>query len=603
MTMSRKTRTGLLAAAACLLLAILAFLYVKSSASEHRSDAQALALLRELDQVNQRWDADAIRLSNTLTTVVPALPDRRPIVTRIFNEMEHGPAGDALARDLPSLQAGMEEKRAAYQTLQQRHVRSLQTLDAFRERLAMLATDVSSARAREPVIAPRAAIVLAHVERMRAALNVTDIEAHAEMAHLLEPSLASITTAASAAHPVLRNAALRANAAGEEFLSARESEANAWRRFSLITIGSRVQVLARHVDETVQLDLDEKERWRVYLATYAGALLVGILYLLARLLSARKALQHANRELENRVEARTRDLSNALQQLKESEAQLVQSEKMSSLGQLVAGVAHEVNTPLAYVKNSLSSVRERIPELKGTLDQAQRLLETMRGEAPSAQAIGESMEALSARLGDLTRHDVMGELMELTGDGLHGIGQMSDLVTNLRNFARLDRSKVASFDVNEGVRTTLLIARPALRGIEVQTQLGELPAITGSPSQVNQVLLNLLTNAAQAMDKAQGRIRLSTRREGRDSIAIEVKDNGRGIAAAALPRIFDPFFTTKDVGKGTGLGLSIAYKIVAQHGGRIDVRSEFGVGSTFTVTLPVRPPEEKATALALQGVA
>ncbi|HET9652159.1 MAG TPA: hypothetical protein VFP36_08210, partial [Usitatibacter sp.] len=168
MTMSRKTRTGLLAAAACLLLAILAFLFVKSSASEHRSDAQALTLLRELGQVNQHWDGDALRLSNTLTAVVPAVPDRRPIVARIFNEMEHGVASDVLALNLPSLRAGVEEKQAVYQTLQQRHARSLQTLDAFHERLAMLAGDVASARARDPAIGPQTAIMLAHIERIRA---------------------------------------------------------------------------------------------------------------------------------------------------------------------------------------------------------------------------------------------------------------------------------------------------------------------------------------------------------------------------------------------------------------------------------------------------
>ena len=124
--------------------------------------------------------------------------------------------------------------------------------------------------------------------------------------------------------------------------------------------------------------------------------------------------------------------------------------------------------------------------------------------------------------------------------------------------------------------------------------MGEIPSITCSPSQVNQVLLNLITNAAQAIDKPRGLIRLSTRREGADFIAIEVNDNGRGISSEAMPRIFDPFFTTKEVGKGTGLGLTIAYKIVSQHGGRIDVRSEEGVGSTFTVVLPVTPPPESA---------
>ena len=204
---------------------------------------------------------------------------------------------------------------------------------------------------------------------------------------------------------------------------------------------------------------------------------------------------------------------------------------------------------------------------------------------------------LAARLQRLRDQHVLEDLDALTADGLHGIDQIVELVTNLRNFSRLDRSKVASFNVNEGVRATLLIAKPALRNIEVERREGEIPSITCSPSQVNQVLLNILNNAAQAMDKPRRRITVTTRAAGDAAVAIEVEDNGKGIAAEALPRIFDPFFTTKEVGKGTGLGLSIAYKIVSQHGGRIDVNSTPGAGTTVTVTLPVNPPADLAAAV------
>jgi two-component system NtrC family sensor kinase len=591
MITSRRTRTASLGAAALLLFGLLAFLFVRSNASEHKTDAQALSLLHELADLSQRWDADALRLADTLAPVVPPVPDRTPILLRIFKEIEQSAASDVLAVNAAPLRAGMEEKQSAYQTLHQRHTRSLQTIDVFRERLGSLVADIATARARDPALGTQAAALLAHVERMRAAINITDIEAHADMARLLEPSLATIASASGSLNPALKASALRAQAAGEEYLSARESEANAWRRFTFLTVGPRVDVLARHMDERLQAGLAEKERWRVYLVAYAAALLVAIGWLVVRLMAAHRALSIANRELENRVEQRTRDLSHALEQLKESEAQLVQSEKMSSLGQLVAGVAHEVNTPLAYVKNSLATVRERMPEVHEALDEAHRLLGIMHSPEPDAADLGRSMDALSAKLGRLSEHQLVEDLDALTGDGMHGIEQIADLVQNMRNFARLDRSKVASFDVNEGVRTTLLIAKPALRNLAVSTRLGEIPPITCSPSQINQVLLNLLTNAAQAMDKPQGRVEIATWREGRDTIAIEVSDNGRGIAPVTMPKIFDPFFTTKEVGKGTGLGLSIAYKIASQHGGRIDVRSEVGVGTIFTVVLPIRPPE------------
>ena len=147
-------------------------------------------------------------------------------------------------------------------------------------------------------------------------------------------------------------------------------------------------------------------------------------------------------------------------------------------------------------------------------------------------------------------------------------------------------------------KATLIIAKPQLRNVNVERRFGEIPSITCSPSQVNQVFLNLIANAAQALDKPQKAIVVTTRREGADAIAVEVADNGKGIAPEVLPKIFDPFYTTKEVGKGTGLGLSIAYKIVSQHGGRIEVKSQPGKGTVFTVVLPVKPPEELAAAQA-----
>jgi signal transduction histidine kinase len=354
----------------------------------------------------------------------------------------------------------------------------------------------------------------------------------------------------------------------------------------------------------VQAALDEKDRWRVYLLVYAAALLIVAAYLALRVVATQGELREANQQLEARVADRTRDLEQALAQLKESEAQLVQTEKMSSLGRLVAGVAHEVNTPLAYVKNSVATVRDRMPELRACLADAERLLATLRSPTPEAQELSAAYESLAARLAQLRAHQVMDDLESLTHDGLHGIEQIAELVANLRNFSRIDRSPVASFNVNDGVAATLLIARPALRLVDVERRLGEVPSITCSPSQVNQVILNLVTNAVQAIDKPRGRIEITTRRDGAERIAVEVADNGRGIAPDVLPRIFDPFYTTKEAGKGTGLGLSIAYKIVSQHGGRIDVESELGVGSRFTVTLPLHPPAGAGAPLeALEAVA
>src|SRR5207248_9920377 len=171
---------------------------------------------------------------------------------------------------------------------------------------------------------------------------------------------------------------------------------------------------------------------------------------------------------------------------------------------------------------------------------------------PDAAELRQAFDALSSRLARLRAERALEDLDALTRDGLAGIDQIVELVANLRNFARLDRSRVASFNVNEGVRAALLIARSTLRRIQVEQNLPDVPSITCSPSQVNQVLLNVLTNAAQAMDKPNGRLRISTRAVGAEAVAIEIEDNGKGIAHEILPRILRPFCTTKDQGKDTG---------------------------------------------------
>ena len=166
--------------------------------------------------------------------------------------------------------------------------------------------------------------------------------------------------------------------------------------------------------------------------------------------------------------------------------------------------------------------------------------------------------------------------------------QISEIVVSLRNFARLDRAKVANFNLNEGLQSTLRIARHEVKRHTVEEQYGDIPTITCSPSQINQVLLNLINHAAQSIESERGLIRLTTRREDDSHVAVEIEDNGKGIPPDVLSRIFDPFFTPKDPGKGTGLGLSISHRIVEQHGGRITVDSAVGIGTKFRVVLPLQ---------------
>ncbi len=424
--------------------------------------------------------------------------------------------------------------------------------------------------------------------RVVAAVNAVLAQANAASRRAAEEAIAEFESERKGFEPFVRRA--------REIAETRIVEEQAFRESIFTTsVGQRIETLSRAVDYEFQRVVDDGELYRVYLLFYSASLLAIVSMLALRLIGSFKMitrinlkLRDANEGLERRVSERTLDLERALIQLKQQEAVLIQTEKMSSLGQMVAGVAHEVNTPLAYVKSSLESVDGQLPKLVEMSDQTEALLDMLRSETVDEAALAKQFATVSSLLDEMRANQVMPDLKNLIKDGMYGISQISDLVGNLRNFARLDRSKVDKFDLNEGVASALVITKNAIKYKTIKKELGQVPAISCSPSQINQVLLNLINNAGQATnDDASGVITVRTGMRGADQVFVDVEDNGHGIPEDVLSKIFDPFFTTKDVGKGTGLGLSIVYKIVEQHGGRISVVSKVGVGTRFTVVLPI----------------
>lgn len=286
-----------------------------------------------------------------------------------------------------------------------------------------------------------------------------------------------------------------------------------------------------------------------------------------------------------RVERDAAQLADAYRSLKSSQAALVQSEKMASLGQMVAGVAHEINTPLGYVRNNVELMRSLLDDLADKLGEHRRLVALLTAEVPDEAALGAQLAVVDHPLMDLDAESLE-DNRALIEDTLFGVDQIRDLVLNLKNFSRLDQSRLAAVSLNDCLEQTLTIANNVIRNrVEVIKRLAELPAVTCSPSQINQVLLNLITNAVQAMPESGGKLLLKTEAD-EDWVRVSVQDNGKGIAPEHLPKIFDPFFTTKAVGEGTGLGLSISYQIVEAHHGRLEVASKLGVGTRFVLSLP-----------------
>jgi len=291
--------------------------------------------------------------------------------------------------------------------------------------------------------------------------------------------------------------------------------------------------------------------------------------------------------MQAQVAHNAQQLAEAYRQLKSSQTALVQSEKMASLGQMVAGVAHEINTPLGYVRNNVEMVQGVFAQMRELLGEHERLAQMLTDESTEEQALSQLLFKLTAEAQDLQDSKLLEDTEALFGDTLYGVDTIRDLVINLRNFSRLDAARVAEVNLNDCLEQTLVIANNVLKNkVEVIKRYGEIPQVACSPSQINQVLLNMMSNAAQAIEHEQGRLLLKTEADGA-WVRVSIQDNGKGIAQEHLPKVFDPFFTTKPVGQGTGLGLSISYQIVQAHGGTIQVASVVGKGTRFVISLPL----------------
>lgn len=293
----------------------------------------------------------------------------------------------------------------------------------------------------------------------------------------------------------------------------------------------------------------------------------------------RRALLRAARQYKLNLERRNEELRRSKAELERLQGQIIQSEKMASLGQLAAGVAHELNNPAGYLYGNIELLAESARGLE-------RLL-ALYDAVPLPDEIAGKVKALKE---ETDYENALADLGSIIADCREGAERIRDVVQNLRTFSRLDEAEFKKVDIHEGIESTLrLLARYyTAENVRLVREYGDLPLVDCYAGQLNQVWLNLLVNAAYAVRRG-GEVRIETRREG-DTAVVAVSDTGDGIAPEHLPRIFDPFFTTKPVGEGTGLGLSVTYGIVERHQGRIAVASCPGDGTTFTVTLPVDAP-------------
>jgi len=293
------------------------------------------------------------------------------------------------------------------------------------------------------------------------------------------------------------------------------------------------------------------------------------------------------RQLANMLTAKWQMTEDATAQLtaerQHLQEQLVQSEKLASIGQLAAGVAHEINNPIGYIFSNFGTLEDYLGKLFAML----AAYEAAEGHVGAVE-----VAARLRRLRDEVELDFLKEdIPVLMRESRQGIVRVRQIVQDLKDFSRVDSTQeFQRADLHHGIDSTLnVVANEVKYKADVVKEYGELPDVECLPSQINQVVMNLVVNAAQAMGDARGRILIRTGvAADRENVWVEVADTGSGMSPDTLKRIFEPFFTTKPVGKGTGLGLSLSYGIVQKHNGRIDVDSVPGQGTTFRVTLPVR---------------
>ncbi len=319
-----------------------------------------------------------------------------------------------------------------------------------------------------------------------------------------------------------------------------------------------------------------------------------------RIRDLQRELKESNQrltQLNKKLQQTTQYLQKANREIKEAQSQLLQHEKMASIGQLAAGVAHEINNPIGFIYSNLSVLQDYIEDL----------LSFFKGYKALKQAVQTGqLKAVLPAFGELEKTEkeidldfIMDDFEKIVKESLDGAERVKVIVQDLKDFSHIDQAEVKYFNLNQGIESTLNIVWNEIKyKAKVIKEYGEIPEIRCFPMQLNQVFMNLLVNAAQAIEK-NGLIKIKTFAK-KKRVFVQITDNGSGIPKENLHRIFDPFFTTKEVGKGTGLGLSTTYNIIKKHKGEIRVESKVGTGTRFTIELPAEAvPETEESEAAL----
>jgi two-component system, NtrC family, sensor kinase len=573
---------------ALLLVSVLVFLILKTQTVDVDKHNEIIATLRELKQVDAEWNVDVLKsktgVNNSYDPVASPLPLVEALEKAVRSKTDEvWGRNDNLQALIASYRSAMDEK--------------ISTIEQFKSQNAILrnSSRFLPVAANDMIVAVRAsglpaANKIATEQSLNGLLTNTmsyTLTPETQIRDAIEQSSSTLQASAAQLPADLRErfevfgahvaTILRQQVRGDALLT----------ELGALPTAKRIDELSNAFQGQHDAAVRDGQSYRYLLVGYSAFLLLALVYFGWRLAQSYRTVHNKNV-----------DLKLANDQLKESQMALVQSEKMSALGQMVAGIAHEINTPLAYVKGTLSVLADQLDPIKELATRTFNFTQMVRAQNNDKQVLNQHFAKVTDVASTIQRDDVVSELGTLIKDGLHGIDQISEIVVNLKNFSRLDRAKVSEFSVEDGLESTLLLARNMLKNtVKITKKYSQVAKITCSPSQINQVFLNIITNAVHALPEelsGTGEITLTTHQESANQVRIDIEDNGTGIPKDVLPKIFDPFFTTKEIGKGTGMGLSISYKIIQEHGGSISVESVAGQGTRFSILLPVRSAQSTA---------
>ena len=568
---------------AVVLVAILGFLFSQTRNVDFDAHNDIIGNLRQLKQIDAEWNIDVFKskmgINNNYDPVAQPLPVIRELDTGLAQKTVESGESTELQTMLKSFQDIMAKKIAMIERFKSQN-------SIYRNSTNFLPTaydDVIATAKRVGLSAARQAELEATVNPVFSETLSYNLTPDAALKEKLMQQVVALRERAEQYPVEVKEAIEVLSAHINTTLKQQDIGASLLNELSALPTAKKIDELSDTYSKSHEKRLLDQQFYRQLLIAYSVFLLALLGYLGWRLLRSYRQLGKVNGALKA-----------ANRELKESQMQLVQSEKMSALGQMVAGIAHEINTPLAYVKGTLDVMKEHLSKVHDLANSSHLFATSLRDKNTDKNELNSQYLQVATLSRDVVKNKRFEELDSMLSDGSHGIGQISEIVVNLKNFSRLDRASVANFDVRKGLDSALLLARNLLKHrVTVQTEYLDVPDIMCSPSQVNQVFLNIITNAAHAMGE-QGTLILRTERHDEKMIRIEIQDDGGGIPSSVLPKIFDPFFTTKPIGEGTGMGLSISYKIIEAHGGKILVDTEKGIGTTFSILLPIEQKQAAA---------